>query len=283
MRKKLALPVLFCCFTAFFVLSACRSEYEKIRTTGDPQMLYKKGFEYYDKKDYIKAQGLLELALPSFRGKQEAEEIYYRYAYTYYHTRQYILASYHFNSFVQTFGGSPYRQELAFMAAYCNYKLSPTFRLDQTYTNKAIDELQLFANTYPDSPRVKECNNLIDELRAKLERKAYDEGRLYFDLRYYQSAVHSFENLLRDFPETSNAENVRYMIMRASFLLAENSVIEKQGDRYQEALERANEFLARFPTSSNAKEAGQISEASAKKIKQLENVGYKSKSTRVGT
>lgn len=266
------------------LLIACRSEYEKLRTSGDPNAMYKKALEYYDKKDYLKAQGLLELALPSFRGKKEAEEMYYRYAYTYYNTRQYLLAAYHFNSFVQTFGGSPYKEEMAFMAAYCNYKLSPSFRLDQTYTLKAIDELQLFANTYPDSPRVKDCNRLIDEMRAKLERKAYEEGKLYFDLRNYQSAAHSFENLLRDFPETSNAENVRYMIMQASFLLAENSVIEKQGDRYQEALDQANEFLARFPSGAYAKEAVQIKETALKKIKQLEqNVGYKSKSSRVGT
>ncbi len=266
------------------LLSACRSEYEKLRTSGDPNAMYKKAFEYYDKKDYLKAQGLLELALPSFRGKKEAEEMYYRYAYTYYNTRQYILAAYHFNSFVQTFGGSPYKEEMAFMAAYCNYKLSPSFRLDQTYTLKAIDELQLFANTYPDSPRVKDCNRLIDEMRAKLERKAYEEGKLYFDLRNYQSAAHSFENLLRDFPETNNAENVRYMIMQSAFLLAENSVIEKQGDRYQEALDRANEFLARFPSGTYAKEAVQIKETALKKIKQLEqNVGYKSKSSRIGT
>ncbi len=266
------------------LLSACRSEYEKLRTSGDPSAMHQKAFEYYDKKDYIRAQGLLELALPSFRGKKEAEEMYYRYAYTYYYTRQYILASYHFNSFVQTFGGSPYKAEMAFMAAYCNYKLSPSFRLDQTYTLKAIDELQLFANTYPDSPRVKDCNQLIDEMRAKLERKAYEEGKLYFDLRNYQSAAHSFENLLRDFPETNNAENVRYMIMQASFLLAENSVVEKQGDRYQEALDQANEFLARFPSGTYAKEALQIKETALKKIKQLEqNVGYKSKSSRVGT
>ncbi len=276
MREKIALPVWFSGILVIALFSGCRSEYEKIRTAGDPETMYKKGFEYYDKKDYARAQGLLELILPSYRGKQEAEEIYYRYAYTYYHTQQFLLASYYFNSFVQTFGGSPYKEEAAFMSAFSNYQMSPSFRLDQTHTLKAIEDLQLFANTYPNSERVAECNRLIDELRQKLERKAFEEGKLYFDLRNYQSSVHSFENLLRDFPETTNAENVRLMIMRASFLLAENSIVEKQQERYNEALTRAEEFLNRFPSSTNSKEAAQVKDTSIKKLKQLENVGYKS-------
>jgi len=283
MRKKFVLPVLLAVFAAMLTFGGCRSEYEKIRTAGDPETIRKKAFEYYDEKDYVKAQGLLELALPSFKGKKEAEEVYYRYTYTYYHTRQYLLASYYFNSFVQTFGGSPYKEEMAFMSAYSNYKMSPTFRLDQTHTLKAIEDFQLFTNTYPESERVAECNKLIDELRSKLERKAYDEGELYFDLRNYQSSVQSFENLLRDFPETNNAEDVRFMILKATFLLAENSVIEKQSERYTEALNRSEEFVARYSKSVNVKEAALIKETSIKKLKQLENVGYKSKSTRLGT
>ena len=169
------------------------------------------------------------------------------------------------------------------MSAYSNYKMSPTFRLDQTHTLKAIEDFQLFTNTYPESERVAECNKLIDELRSRLERKAYDEGELYFDLRNYQSSVQSFENLLRDFPETNNAEEVRFMILKATFLLAENSVIEKQSERYTEALNRAEEFVARYSKSANLKEAALIKETSIKKLKQLENVGYKSKSTRLGT
>lgn len=283
MRNKIVLPVLFGGIIALSLFGGCRSEYEKIRSGGDPELIYKKSFEYYDKKDFVKAQGLMELILPVYRGKKEAEEIFYRYSYTYYHNRQYLLASYYFNTFTQTFGGSPYKEEAAFMSAYSNYMLSPTFRLDQTHTLKAIDDLQLFINSYPESERVAESNRLIDELRAKLERKAFEEGKLYFDVRNYQSSVHAFENLLRDFPETGNAENVRYMIMRASYLLAENSIIEKQGDRFAETLERAEEFLARFPNSANSKEVVQMKETSIKKIKQLENVGYQSKSSRAGT
>jgi outer membrane protein assembly factor BamD len=272
-----SLPILI---MAIVLLSSCRSEYERIRSSGSPEAIYKKALEYYDNKDYVKAQGLFELVLPNYRGKAEAEELYYRYAYTYYYSRQYMMASHYFNSFIQTFGASPYREELTYMSAYAAYMQSPTFRLDQSSTRKAIDELQQFINTYPTSSRLATCNQLIDELRQKLEKKAYDEGRLYFDLKNYQSSVKSFENLLRDFPETANVEQVRYMILKASFLLAENSIVEKQPERYAEALEQAQEFLQKYAGGVHGKEAAQIKETSIKKIKQSEHVGYQSKGTR---
>ena len=253
-------------------VSSCKSEFEKIRTSGDPEAIYKKGFEYYDKGDYQKAQALLELVISNYRGQKEAEEIYFRYAYTYYYTEQYLLASYYFNNFSQTYSTSSYREEADFMDAYSNYKLSPSFRLDQTYTEKAMDGLQLFVNTYPSSSRVSECNELIDELRAKQERKAFEEAKLYFDLRQYQAAIHTCENLLKDFPETEQSEDMRYMIIRSNFLLAENSILDKQVARYRETLVLSNEFLERYPESNRRKEVENIRSTSQKKLKQIDNV-----------
>jgi len=67
-----SLPILI---MAIVLLSSCRSEYERIRSSGSPEAIYKKALEYYDNKDYVKAQGLFELVLPNYRGKAEAEEL----------------------------------------------------------------------------------------------------------------------------------------------------------------------------------------------------------------
>lgn len=263
--------------------TACKSEFEKIRGSGDAQTLYKKAFEYYEQEEYQKAQTLFELVISNYRGKKEAEELYFRYAYTYYNLGSYILASYYFKNFSQTYSTSQYREESDFMTAYSNYQLSPTFRLDQTYTNQAIEGFQLFVNTYPQSERVRECNRLIDEMRRKLEKKAYDEGQLYFDIRQYQSSMHSFENLLKDFPDTDNAEKIRYMIIKATYLLSENSVVDKKLERYDETNEKATEFLARYPNSQYTKEISSILDSSSKKLNQQNNVGYQNQSARTGS
>ncbi len=236
----------------FAVLNACKSDFEKIRTSSDPVVLLENADKYFEEEDYQKAQSLYELVMPSYRGKKELEDIYYKYAYTYYYLRSFILAAYYFENFSSTFPTSPLREEIDFMGAYSNYQLSPSFRLDQQYTIKAINDLQLFVNTYPTSERVGQANTLIDELRKKLEEKAYDAGRLYADMEQYQSAMQSFENLLKDFPETQRAEQIRYEIIISSFKLAQNSIVQKQIERYEEAYELSEVFLRKYESSKSA-------------------------------
>jgi outer membrane protein assembly factor BamD len=254
------------------LLSACKSEFEKIRTSGDPELLLQKSLEYYKQEEYQRAQLLFELIMSSYRGRQEGEELFFKYAYTFYHLENFMMANYHFKTFAQTYPLSPQREEADFMAAYAHYQLSPVFRLDQSYSLKAIDDMENFVALYPQSERVAECNRIIDDLRLKLEKKTFEEGKLYFKLQQYQSAVNTFENLLKDFPETSNDEEVRYMIFRSAFLRAENSILERRKERYEEALKICGEFLKRYQKSNYRKELEAAQVQIQQKIKQLNDV-----------
>lgn len=273
------------CFIAIVVLlaTACKSEFERIRASGDSNLIYKKAFEYYEAGEYLRAQGLLELIIPVYRGRPELEKIYFTYSETYYKLSKYVLANYYYKNFATTFPTSPLKEEAEFMAAYSNYMLSPTYRLDQSYTEKAIDEFQTFVNTYPASERVKECNKLIDQMRLKLEKKSFEEGMLYFNLRRYQAATVTFENLLKDFPETSNAEQVRLVIAKASYLLAENSIYDKQEERYKATVNYAKDFLDKYKESKDYKEVQSIHDNSVKKLKSLSNGRHQDKVSRAGS
>lgn len=279
--KKRLVQILF--LSAFAMLTfGCKSEFEKIRGSGDTDKMYAKAFEYYEQEEYLRAQTLLELIIPAYRGKPELEKIYYTYADTYYKLGKYIMANYYFKNFASTFPHSPQREEADFMAAYSNYQMSPGFRLEQTYTEKAIDDLQLFVNTYPNSPRLKECNMLIDQMRLKLEKKNFEEGILYFNLRQYQAATTTFENLLKDFPETSNAEQVRYHIAKANYLLAENSIVEKQEERYKQTVAYAKDYLEKFQGTSNYDEVKSFYNNSVKKLKSITNGRYQDQGAGAG-
>jgi outer membrane protein assembly factor BamD len=263
--------------------ASCKSEFEKIRASGDPKLILAKADSYYADENFQKAQSLFELVISSYRGQKEAEDIYYKYAYTYYYQKQYILAAYYFNIFSKTYSTSDKREEIDFMAAFCNYKMSPTFRLDQTYSLQAIDDLQAFINMYPFSERVNECNQLIDEMRKKLEQKAFAEGKLYYDIKRYQASIQSFENLLKDFPETPEAEQVRYLIVRSAYLWASNSFVEKQKERYEISVEKANDYLDLFADSINSKEVQDMLNNSSKKLNTFDNDGHKKQSSRAGS
>ncbi|WP_116127389.1 outer membrane protein assembly factor BamD [Lewinella sp. IMCC34183] len=254
------------------VLFGCRSEFETIRTSNDPAMILQKANAYYDAGEYQRAQTLYELVIAPYRGQTEAEQIAYRYAYTYYYTEQYVLASYYFKNFATTYGGSPLREETEFMSAYANYMLSPTYRLDQSYSVKAIEGFEEFANRYPDSERVPEANRLIDEMRAKMELKDFESAKLYMDIERFESALTSFENVLKDYPETQRAEEIRYLMARVQYEYASRSFRTRKPERLRATIELAENFLNRYPDSAYVPEVRDYLDKSNKELKELENV-----------
>lgn len=263
-----------------FALPGCKSEFEKIRTSGDAETMYKMAVDLYDKGEYLKAQTLFELVIGAFRGRKELEDVYFKYAYTFFYLEKFVLAAYYFESFSNTFPTSEKREDSDYMTAFSYYQLSPSFRLDQQYSDQAIEAFQLFVNTYPQSERVEECTRLIDIMRKKLETKAFEAALMYFDMRQYQSATRSFENLLKDFPETKNAQEVRYLIVQSAFLLADNSVLEKQKERYQAALDYAREFVQKYPRGAKTREVKIILSTAEKKLKSIADGRYQEQSAR---
>ena len=252
------------------IAGSCKSTYEVVRTSNDPELIMKTANEYYEKEDYFKAQSLYELVIPFYRGKKEAEDLFYKYAYTYYNSGQYILAAHYFRNFSKTFYNSPKREEVSYLSAYSNYLMSPNYKLDQGPTETAIEELQSFINSFPNSPRVDECNSLIDEMRMKLETKAFESAKLYYDLGNFQSAVVSFDNLIKDFPETERKEEIRFLSIKSGHELARNSIYEKKEERLESEIEKCNKYIDRYPESDRIEEVQDILAYCKNEIKRFE-------------
>jgi outer membrane protein assembly factor BamD len=257
-----------------FAASSCKSSFEKIRTSNDPEKILIEANKYYDDEKYMNAQILYEIILPYYKGKKEADDIYYKFAYSYYYLKDYLVASHYFKSFASSFTNSPKKEEALYMTAYSEYLMSPNRKLEQSQSEKAIEDFQIFVNTFPSSDKVEKCNQLIDELRQKMEQKEYDQGQLYYDIGRYVSAVVAFENMLKEFPETKKEENVRFMILKSSYNYAKNSVLEKRVERYEETINKYNSFIKRYPKSKDKNKAEKIYHNSLNEINKIKN-GYK--------
>ncbi len=251
------------------VLSSCGDDFEKVRKSQDYTYKIERAKTYYDEGEFYKSQILVEQSLPYIRGDDNAEEMYFIYAKTHYELEKYILSSYYFENFAQRFATSTKAEEALFMSAMSNYKLSPNYRLDQTSSEKAIDGFQNFVNTYPQSKRVAEANTLIDELRAKLEFKAFEQAELYMKMKDYEAAITSYRNLLIEYPETARDEEVRYKIIRSAYRWAKNSVITRKEDRYKQAVRAYEEFEARYPESEYIADAKTWHTASQRELNNL--------------
>jgi outer membrane protein assembly factor BamD len=238
----------------FFILSSC-SNYEKLLKSDDFQAKYDAAIEYYDDGDYIRAATLIEQILPVYRGTQRSAELSFRLAYSYYHRGDYIMAAHFFDNFVRDYPNSEHVKEATYMRAFSNYRLSPRPSLDQTNTHRAIDQFRLFITRFPESERVEEANRLIDEMRAKLLEKSFQSARLYYDMGDYQAAIIALKNSLSEFPETRHREEIMFLTLKSSFLLADRSVPSRQLERFQSTLDEYYTFIEEFPESQYISEA----------------------------
>ncbi|PKP01931.1 MAG: outer membrane protein assembly factor BamD [Bacteroidetes bacterium HGW-Bacteroidetes-9] len=250
------------------VFTSC-SKYQKLLKSTDNENKYEMAMAYYDDKDYYRAIQLFDQLMPFFRGTERAELMAFYYAKAHYEQKDYILASYYFKQFSKNFPNSKNAEEAAFMSAYCNYLDSPPVSLDQTVTYDAIKDLQLFINRYPGSERVAKANGLIDELRLKLETKAYNIAVLYFKMEDYKAAVINFQNLIKDYPDTKFRETAMFHIAKSYFYYAESSTQRKQGERFQLCTESVDNFLANYPESEFGKEALVIQKNAQKNLQNL--------------
>ena len=245
------------------LLSSC-SDYNKIVKSTDYEFKYKKSLEYYEAGEFVRSSTLLKELLNIYRGTSRADKVYYYYAKSQFGMKDNMMAGHYFKTLVKEFPRSEYAEESQCMVGYCFYLDSPSARLDQQVSQNAIDALQLFINLYPKSARVEEANRLIIELRDKLVYKSYLSGKLYFDLKNYKAAVVALSSSLKDFPDTKYREELMYMLVKAKYLLAVNSVDEKKRERLSSALDEYFTFVDEYPESKHLKEVERYHSTTAK-------------------
>src|SRR5690606_31549710 len=143
------------------LLTAC-SGYEKARKSNDVNYKLSKANEYYDKKKYQQANTLYYDLIPVMKNTKNYEPLYYRYAYSFWYMKDYISSSYHFKNFVDFFPNSKDAEEMEYMSAVSLFKMSPAPPLAPTNTVKALEAMQSFINTHPESKRLAEANKYVD-------------------------------------------------------------------------------------------------------------------------
>lgn len=253
-------------------IAGCKSRFEKLRLSNDVTKKYQEGIRLYNKKDYSKALILFEGLAQKYRGTEAADMLSYYYAFTLYRLKDYTAARYKFKEFSDTYPNHKYAEECRYYAAYCYYLDSPNSSLDQENTYKAIDALQLFINYYPKSERAVQAAQYINNLRDKLETKAFENAKLYYtlggyDVGYYRSAVVALKNTQIEFPDIKYIEEIDLLIIKSQFMYAKNSYANRQEDRFNEAIGYYNDFMEAHPNSKYVKDAQQLKEDSEAGIK----------------
>lgn len=272
MKKISILPLI----AALVVLSSC-SEYSQVLKEDDYGRKFEMANSLYENEPTSatrnKAIGLYEQIYQRMPKQGEGELAYFRIGKAYYLNGDYYMGGYYLGVFPQRFPYSPKAEEALFLSAMCSVHNSPDFSLDQLETEVAINNLQQFANRYPNSPLVDSCNAIIDGLHFKLETKAYEAVLLYSKTENYRAAVNSSLVFAEDYPMSVFNEDVQVTLVSNSQMLAKNSIEAKKMERTEEAIERYSTFVAAFPESTSLNTLASGNDAMIKflaELKQLE-------------
>lgn len=246
---------IFSLFAIAILLLSCNSQYDLAMKSADKDFIMKVANEKYEKKKWSDALALYERLTNLVAGTDEAAEVVYKSAYANYYDKNYKLAAHQFKNFSVTFTSDHRKEEAAYMSALCYYEGSMDYNLDQSNTTSAVNEMQEFLNSYPNSDKAKNINELIDELNYKLEFKAYENARQYYKMADYKAASIAFDNVLNDFPATKLKSKIFNYILKSKAELAINSVYELKKERLDNAIAFSRQVEREFPNSDNAKDA----------------------------
>lgn len=227
-------------------------------------------FAYYRRGALETAAVLFEDLMSAYRSTPRHEVILYTYATCRLKQKQYLTSATYFQQFIEQYPNSERTEESLFNVGYSYYLGTNIFELEQGNTYKALENLQLFASVYPNSPRIAEVNKLVRELRDRLAHKAFNQADLYLNIGHYKAAIVAFKNLLTEYGDSKYREEGQFKLLEAEMAYADFSIEQKQPQRYLEALNYYNRYIEKYPNGKYLKEAERLYERLDRQLKRIE-------------
>ena len=246
------------------LIFAC-SPYQKALKSEDTMVKVRMIDTLMKKEKYGKAITLFDQIKNKYRGTDSAADMALKYAEALYKDRTYILSANQYERFTTSHPRHPQRDMAAFMAAKSHYQMSEVYSKDQRDTQIALAKLQDYINVYPDGEYVEEANTLVDELRTKLDKKAYEIAKNHHlraphNRAGYTAAITSFENFIIEHPGSIYQDDAHFYLLDSQYELAINSFPELIPERLELAKKYYNTFARRFPNSEYMEDANEILE-----------------------
>lgn len=220
-----------------------------------PEEAYNRGMEYYEAGRYARAAEYLRGAFDFGRAHAYAADAQLMLARAHRENDEMLLAANEYQRFIQIYRSDERVPQATYEYAMTFVARSPRYQLDQTDTERAVQELQLFIDRYPESPHVASAETEIEKLREKLAHKAFESAKLYERRDLFESAALTFEGVFDRYPDTEWADDALVGAIRNYVEFSRASVIGKQGERYQQAVELFDRLVEIFPESPLVDEA----------------------------
>ena len=111
-----------------------------------------------------------------------------------------------------------------------------------------------------------DANDLVQELRIKLELKAFEIAKQFNTIRDYKSAIIVLDDFISDYPGTPYREDALFYLLDSSYELAVNSIDSKKFERLEAAKKIHNELMATYPETKYIDKSTKMIESIDKEI-----------------
>lgn len=243
---------------AVAALVSCKSQYETLLNSNDADAKYAAAFDYFNNGKYSKAAALFESLSVMTNGTERDDTVRYYWGLSNYKFKDYYTAETNFDRFIESYPRSPFTSEARYLRLDCLYRSTLRYELDQTPTYKAINAISEYILEYPSNEHMKECRDMLVELNARLDKKAYESARLYYKMEDYLASRVAFRNVLKDDSENIYREDILYYIAMSSYKYAYFSVPAKQKERYLTFVDDYYNFIGELPESHYRKELDSV-------------------------
>lgn len=242
--------------------SSC-GEYQAILKSKDTELKYQKALSYFNDKQYIKAQTLLDEVTSYYRGTDRSQDVLIYLSRCYMGQKDYSGAAEYYQAYIRNYPKGRYIIEARFQVGHCYYLNAPDARLDQTETKKAIEFFTQFVELYPDSPYAQQAYQEMNELYDKLAYKEYLSAKLYYNLgtylgNNYLSAEIVAKNAMKDYPTNKYQEELNWLILQAKYQQLVNSLDSKREERARDTEDEYYSFVTQYPNSKHRAAAERI-------------------------
>jgi outer membrane protein assembly factor BamD len=233
---------------------SCKSQYEILLNSNDVDAKYDAAFQYFNEGKYSKAATLFESMAVMTNGTEKDDTVRYYWGLSNYKFKDYYTAETNFEKFIENYPRSPFASEARYLRIDCLYRQTLRYELDQAPTYKAMNAISEYILDYPTNTHMQECKDMLEELNARLDRKAYEAAKLYYRMEDYLASRVAFRNVLKDDSENIYREDILYYIAMSSYKYAQLSVPEKQRERYLTFVDDYLNFIGELPDSHYRKE-----------------------------
>ena len=164
---------------------------------------FEEGMKALKKKHCVEATEKFQRLVNNFPGSRLVPDAQYYLAESYFCSGDYVNAVFEYQRLIDVYPSSQWVDEAQFKIGESYYRQLRRPELDQKETYQALNYFRDFIADNPDSPLVETARRRIADCRERLAHKQYLNARLYQRQGYLKAAEMTYEELMRDYPDTS--------------------------------------------------------------------------------